>query len=153
MRVLCWRRCLSCGQFCEVVGGADHCPFAFYLVDAAEKELPEASGLLDVSKNGFDGVFLDTASALMFAFSESGAHGLNQLAAFFTAAWLACPLCCHIAANRARVDAPEISSRAGAVIGGDFVRHFARIGLDRMQLRRQGVLIREAGFVQQAENG
>jgi len=79
MRVLCGRRCPSCGQFCEVVGGADHCPFAFYLVDAAEEELPEASGLLDVSKDGFDGVFSDAVSALMSAFSESGAHGLNQL--------------------------------------------------------------------------
>ena len=53
----CWRRCTSWGEFCEVVGGADHCPFAFYLVDAAEEKLPEASGLLDVSKDGFGGVF------------------------------------------------------------------------------------------------
>ena len=39
------------------MGGADHCSFGFYLVDAAEEELVEASGLLDVSEDGFDGVF------------------------------------------------------------------------------------------------
>lgn len=59
------------------MGGADHCPFAFYFVDSAEEELPEASGLLDVSKYGFDCVFSDSVSALMSAFSASGAHGLN----------------------------------------------------------------------------
>ena len=102
------RRFSSSGEFCEVVGGADHCPFAFYLVDSAEEELPEASGLLDVSKYGFDCIFSDTVPASMPAFSESGAHGLNQLTAFFAAAWLACAPGRHIAANRARVKALEI---------------------------------------------
>jgi hypothetical protein len=38
-------------------------------MDAAEEELPEASGLLDVSEYGFDGVFSHAVSALMSAFS------------------------------------------------------------------------------------
>jgi hypothetical protein len=90
------------------MGGADHCPFAFHLVDSVEKELPETSGLLDVSKYGFDCVFSDTVPASMPAFSESGTHGLNQLAAFAAATRLACAPRCHIAAHRARVEALEI---------------------------------------------
>lgn len=85
-----WTAYSSYGEFGEVVGSADHYPFSFYLIDTAEEELPEASDLLDVSKHRFDGVFSDTVSALMPAFSEPGEHGLNQIAAFFAAAWLAC---------------------------------------------------------------
>jgi hypothetical protein len=40
----------SGGEFCEVMGCADHRPFGFDLVDAAKEELAEVSGLLDVSK-------------------------------------------------------------------------------------------------------
>ena len=98
----------SSGEFCEVVGGADHCPFGFYLFGSAKEELSEASGLLDVSKYGFDGVFSDTVSASMPTFSKSGAHGLNQLASFFAAAWLAGAAGRHITANRACVEALEI---------------------------------------------
>jgi len=29
----------SCGELGDVVGGADHCPLGFDLVDAAEKKL------------------------------------------------------------------------------------------------------------------
>ncbi len=53
-----WRHGSSCGEFCKVVGGADHCPFALDLVDATEEELSVAFGLLDVSKDGFDGALV-----------------------------------------------------------------------------------------------
>src|ERR1700687_413090 len=50
--------CSACGcEFCEVVGGADHGPFGFDLVDAAQEKLAEASCLLDLAEDGLDDLF------------------------------------------------------------------------------------------------
>src|SRR5260370_7468188 len=71
--------CSACGcEFCEVVGDADHGPFGFDLVDAAQEELAEASCLLDLAKDGLDDLFSQSipasiASAL-YLFSHHCIH-------------------------------------------------------------------------------
>ncbi len=48
----------ACGcEFCDVVGSADHGPFGFDLVDAAQEELAEASCLLDLAEDRLDDLF------------------------------------------------------------------------------------------------
>ena len=46
-----------CREFSDVMGGAEHGPFTGNLFDASEEELAEASGLFDVSEDGFDDLF------------------------------------------------------------------------------------------------
>ena len=60
------------------MGGADHCPFVLNLVDAAEKELSEVSGLLDMSEDGFNDAFSHSVSTLMPTLPKSGPHELHQ---------------------------------------------------------------------------
>jgi hypothetical protein len=56
------------------VCGADHRPLAGDLVDAAEENLSETSGLLDVSEDRFDDVLAQPVSTSMAALPDSGAN-------------------------------------------------------------------------------
>src|SRR5487761_156193 len=70
--------------FCElgeVVGGADQRPFACHLVDATQEELPEASGLLDLSEDGLDNLLSEPVAATAPGAFEGGPHRLCQGAA------------------------------------------------------------------------
>src|SRR4051794_26150683 len=52
-----WRRARLPACHCEleeVVGGADHGPFAPDLIEATQEELAEASGVLDLSEHRLD---------------------------------------------------------------------------------------------------
>src|SRR5437764_15008973 len=92
----------ACGcEFCEVVGGADHGPFSFDLVDAAQEELAEASCLLDLAEPGLDDLFSQSIPASMACALE---------------------LCTHSGDERAGFEFPFCRGRLGAVLlssGGD----------------------------------
>src|SRR5437867_3265541 len=85
--------CCMC-EFEQVVGGADHRPFASDLVEAAQQELSEASGLLDLTKDGLDDLLAQAIAAAPAASFELGGHGGNTRAAapsFATAARIVVP--------------------------------------------------------------
>src|SRR5437764_12941552 len=71
-----------CCEFCEVVGGADHGPFGFDLVDAAQEELAESSCLLDLAEDGLDDLFSQSIPASIACALELGAPSGDQLAGF-----------------------------------------------------------------------
>ena len=60
------------------MGGAEHCPFVGYLFDAAEEELAKASGVLDVSEDGFDDMFAQPVATSVAALPDPGAHGARR---------------------------------------------------------------------------
>ena len=60
----------SGGEFRKVVGGADHHPFGFHLVDAAAEELPEASGLLELARDRLTSIFSYPVLAFISALPE-----------------------------------------------------------------------------------
>src|ERR1700704_6139703 len=84
---------LACGcEFCEVVGGADHGPFGFDLVDAAQEELAE---------DGLDDLFAQSIPASIACALE---------------------FCAHSGDERAGSELPFCRGRLGAVLlpsGGD----------------------------------
>ena len=49
-------------QLEEVVDGADHCPLGSDVVETAEEELAEASGLLDLSEHRLDDLLAQPVS-------------------------------------------------------------------------------------------
>src|SRR5258705_231172 len=74
---------LACGcEFCEVVCGADHGPFGFDLVDAAQEELAEASCLLDLAEDGLDDLFSQSIPASIACALELCAHSGDERAGF-----------------------------------------------------------------------
>src|SRR5258706_1238664 len=88
-------------EFCEVVGGADHGPFGFDLVDAAQEELAEASCLLDLAEDGLDDLLSQSIPASIACALE---------------------LCAHSGDERAGSELPFCRGRPGAVLlppGGD----------------------------------
>src|SRR3982074_3758012 len=75
--------CSACGcEFCEVVGGADHGPFGFDLVDAAQEELAEASCLVDLAEDGLDDLFSQSIPASIACALELCAHSGDERAGF-----------------------------------------------------------------------
>src|SRR3979411_2604695 len=73
----------ACGcEFCEVVGGADHGPFGFDLVDAAQEELAEASCLLDMAEDGLDDLFSQSIPASIACALDLCAQSAEELAGF-----------------------------------------------------------------------
>src|SRR3979409_2510666 len=73
----------ACGcEFCEVVGGADHGPFGFDLVDAAQEELAGASCLLDLAEDGLDDLFSQSIPAAIACAVELCAHSGDERAGF-----------------------------------------------------------------------
>src|SRR5258708_10926249 len=73
----------ACGcEFCEVVCDADHGPFGFDLVDAAQEELAEASCLLDLAKDGLDDLFSQSIPASIACALVLWAHSGDARAGF-----------------------------------------------------------------------
>jgi len=72
--------CLSCClvELEDVVGGADHGPFASDLVEPSEEELSEASGLLDLTEYRLGGLFSQPISATSPSASDLVGHCLHQ---------------------------------------------------------------------------
>ena len=62
------------------MGGADQRPFVPHLLEAAEKELLEATCLLDLSEDGLDDLLAQSVAAAAAGASEPPAHGRDQRA-------------------------------------------------------------------------
>ena len=74
-----WR--LGDGELGQVVGGADHRPFACDLLTAAQQELTEAPGLLDLAEHRLDGLLAQAvAAAAAPGAPEGGRHGRDPAA-------------------------------------------------------------------------
>src|SRR4051794_41067858 len=85
--------CCMC-EFEQVVGGADHRPLASDLIEAAQQELSEASGVLDLTKDRLHDLFAQAITAAPAATFELGGHGGNTRAGappFATAARVIVP--------------------------------------------------------------
>src|ERR1700682_6474310 len=73
----------ACGcEFCEVVGGADHGPFGFDLVDAAQEKMAEASCVLDLGEERLDALFSQWITASIACVLELCAHSGDERAGF-----------------------------------------------------------------------
>src|SRR3981189_766426 len=91
---------LACGcEFCEVVGGADHGPFGFDLVDAAQEELAEASCLLDLAEDGLDDLFAQSIPASIACALEFFAHFGDEPCRIGASFWSWPPWCRAFAAR------------------------------------------------------
>ena len=73
-----WR--LGDGELGQVVGGADHRPFACDLLAAAQQELTEAPGLLDLAEHRLDGLLAQAVAAAAPGTPEGGRHGRDPAA-------------------------------------------------------------------------
>src|SRR5258707_4916622 len=60
------------------MGGADQGPFGPHFLDASQQELPEASGLLDLSEHRLDDLLSEPVSTSPSCPLELVAHGLGE---------------------------------------------------------------------------
>ena len=65
----------SVGQLGQIVDGASHRPLASDLVEAPRQELPEASGLLDLSEHRLDDLLAQPVAATPAGALELPCHG------------------------------------------------------------------------------
>src|ERR1700686_1580475 len=63
------------GEFEQVVDGADHRPLGSDLVEAAQEELAEASGMLDLAEHRFDDLLSQAVAAAPAGALEFCRHG------------------------------------------------------------------------------
>lgn len=68
----------SFGQLQEVVGDADHRPFASDLIEPMQQELPEASGLLDLPEHRLDDLLSQAVAASAAGLLQARSHGAHQ---------------------------------------------------------------------------
>jgi len=57
------------------MGGADHSPFASHLIETSQQELPEASGVLDLTEDGLDDLLAQSIAAAPSGAFEFERHG------------------------------------------------------------------------------
>src|ERR671930_11652 len=65
----------------QVVGGADHRPFASDLLETSKQELSEASGIFDLTENGFDDLLAQSITAASPGAFELERYGRDTRAA------------------------------------------------------------------------
>jgi hypothetical protein len=63
------------GQLEQIMDGANHRPLASDLVETPQQELPEASGLLDVSEYRLDDLLVQAVATAPASTLELGCHG------------------------------------------------------------------------------
>ena len=121
------------------MGGADHGPFGFDLVDAAQEELAEASCLLDLAEDGLDDLFSQSIPASIACLLELCAHSGDERARFelpFCRGRLGAmllPSGGDVALDPAPNESAKIALRAIARIGGCFIRVLTEIGFDGIE--------------------
>src|SRR6266849_7422226 len=158
----------ACGcEFCEVVGDADHGPFGFDLVDAAQEELAEASCLLDLAKDGLDDLFSQSIPASIACALELCAHSGYERAGFelpFSRGRPGAVLLSSggdVALDPAPNERAKIGLRAIARIGRCFIRVLPEIGFDgieqgcelRLIARRVGQRVRHDDLMGAIDGG
>src|ERR1700694_6049182 len=115
------------GELEEIVDGADHRPLGSDLVEAAEEELAEASGVLDLTEHGFDDLLSQAVAAAPAGALEFCRHG--GLARSFGPASrtggmglaMACPARSQIAGDPAASEIGEVLLVTVAGVGRDFL--------------------------------
>ena len=70
------------GQLEQIMDGANHRPLASDLIETSQQELPEASGLLDLSEHRLDDLLSEPVATSPAGPSEPLAHGLGESAAW-----------------------------------------------------------------------
>src|SRR5580692_12901899 len=118
-----------CGfrEFEQIVDGADHRPLGSDLVEAAQEELPEASGMFDLAEHRFDDLLSEAVAAAPAGALEFCRHG--GLARSFgptsrtggMGLAMTCPAGSEIAGNPAAGEMGEIFLVAVSRVGGDFL--------------------------------
>ena len=68
------------GELEQVVGGADHRPFASHLIKASKEELSEASGMFDLAKDRLDDLLAQSVAAAPAGTFELSGHSLHARA-------------------------------------------------------------------------
>src|SRR5215204_1876817 len=63
------------GELEQVVGGADHRPFASHLIKASKEELSEASGMFDLAKDRLDDLLAQSRTRSSLAGAPRKAYG------------------------------------------------------------------------------
>ena len=113
--------------------GADERPFGFDVLQAAQKELTESSGMLDLSEDGLDDLLSQAVAAAPTGTSELGCHGRNARAHAPSSAPPSVSLAVASAARgNESVDAAagqvsEIGLITEAGVGGNLARVFAQL--------------------------
>src|SRR5882762_920209 len=142
-------RCMC--EFEEVVGGADHRPLASDLVETTQRELSEASSVLDLTKDGLDDLFAQAIAAAPASPFELGGHGGNTRAGappFAAAAWVIVPGPAggDEAIDPATGQMSQIGFRAETCVGGHFFGIGAKHGACRAQQWLEAACIGRAGL-------
>src|SRR5687768_8427862 len=142
-----WRSADCGGELLEIMREADEVPLVLHLVEAAEQELSEAARLLDLAEDRLDGDLAQAIAAATPGTLEPGGHRRDPAARPRRARLggrgfaVALPPGGDVGARAARVGGGQIGLRAVAGIGRGLARDAAGVGDDRVDHRRQLVLV------------
>src|SRR5580704_7285530 len=139
------------GELEEIVGGADHCPLTSDLFEPAEKELAEASGMLDLAENRLGDLLAQAVSTAVPGAFELGRHGGNARPAappFTAAVWFAVPRPARgdISLDPAAGQVREVCFRTKAGVGGNLFGIGAKHRAGRSEQRLEAAPIDRAGL-------
>jgi hypothetical protein len=125
------------GELGEVVGGADQRPFGPDFLEAAQQELPEPSGLLDLSEHRLDDLLPEPVSASPSGPLQLVPHGLGQRACDvpFDVGGVLGASRCEVSADLALGQGRKVGFAAVPGIGGGFLGPAAEIVLDPVDER------------------
>src|ERR1700681_2581916 len=130
-------------EFEQIVDDADHRPLRSDLVEAAQEELAEASGMFDLAEHGLDDLLSQAVAAAPAGALEICRHG--GLARSFGPAWrtggmrlaMACPSGSEVSGDPAAGEMGEVLLVAVSGIGRDFrgvgAQHRTDVGEQRRQ--------------------
>src|SRR5829696_2551888 len=115
------------GELEQVVGGADHRPFASHLIKASKEELSEASGMFDLAKDRLDDLLAQSVAAAPAGTFELSGHSLHAraLAPSPFAGGIRLPVLgparCQISVDPAAGQMRQISLTAISGVGREFL--------------------------------
>src|SRR5215204_2376105 len=131
------------GELEQVVGGADHRPFASHLIKASKEELSEASGMFDLAKDRLDDLLAQSVAAAPAGTFELSGHSLHAraLAPSPFAGGIRLPVLgparCQVSVDPAAGQMRQISLTAISGVGREFLgvgpQNFARSSQQRLE--------------------
>src|SRR5580658_11346305 len=131
------------GELEQIVGGADHGPLGSDLVEAAQEELAEASGMFDMAEHRFNDLLSQAVTAAPAGELEFSGHGglarsfgpAPRTGSMFLA--VACPARSQIGGDPAAGEMGQVVLVAVSGVGGDFLgigpQHRTDVGEQRRQ--------------------
>jgi hypothetical protein len=135
----------------QVVDGAEHGPFLFDLVEAAQEELSEASGCLDMTEHRFDDLLSQAVATSSSALLELGPHrrharaGLDGACAASRRLAVSRAACGDVGGNVVAGQHLEVGLAAVAGVGREFLRIAAEVAPYGADQGLQGGTIGRAG--------